>query len=73
MTATFLVTVNIPDTSTTTLTTEAEDIHDDLLSKGHDVEEVKPWARPTLVGDNAGSGATTFTMNEPPPTPPSIF
>ena len=45
----------------------AIDLEDDLMQAGHDVIEVKPWARPTLGmaptgGDIFGGGA-----EQPPP------
>lgn len=48
MTVTFLVSINLDDLST--IADVAADIQDDLISAGHDVEEVKPWQRPTLTG-----------------------
>jgi hypothetical protein len=45
MTVTFLVAVRLTDLST--LTDYASDIEDDLVTAGHDVVSVKPWARPT--------------------------
>lgn len=48
MTATFLVTVNVPLLDPNSLLSEASDIEDDLISAGHDVTEVKPYARPSI-------------------------
>jgi hypothetical protein len=66
-TATFLVTLNIEDTSM--IPQYAADIDDDLAESGYDVVEVKPWARPSL--GIAPEEAPIFGGMEPPP--PSLF
>lgn len=48
MTTTFLVTCNVPLIDPQSLLSEAADIEDDLISQGHDVTEVKPYARPSI-------------------------
>jgi hypothetical protein len=47
MTVTFLVAVVLQDLSS--IADVAADIEEDLTSAGHEVESVKPWARPTLT------------------------
>jgi hypothetical protein len=67
MNATFLVTVDVLDE--TAIPDTALDIEDDLLSAGHDVIVVKPWARPTIGLESSqlfGGGAE-------PERPPSLF
>jgi hypothetical protein len=46
MTVTFLVAVVLQDLSS--IADVAGDIEEDLTSAGHEVESVKPWARPTI-------------------------
>ena len=48
MTAAFIVHVEIPDLSPTTLGDEAEYIFELLNNNGVPVESVAPWARPTV-------------------------
>lgn len=49
MTATFLITLDLDDTSPLALNEISEDLHDDLEKAGHEVESVKPWARTGLL------------------------
>jgi len=48
MTAAFVVHLVVSDTSPAYLAILADDLADDLISSGHDVEEVRPWAREGL-------------------------
>lgn len=48
MTSTFLVTLSTDDTD---LILVSQDIAEDLRASGHDVQEVKPWARPVTAPD----------------------
>ena len=57
MIATYLVELDVDDPSQ--IMTIAEDIQDDLISAGHLITSVKPWARPTL------------NFQPQPPQPPS--
>lgn len=68
MTATYLVTLNLSDTTAISLAQVAADIEDDLQAAGHDVEEVKPWARPSLV-----YVAPPVVTQTAPPVPPNPF
>lgn len=68
MTATFLITLNLSYTSALSLTQLAGDIDEDLTAVGHDVEEVKPWARPSLL-----TGAPAPATQVAPPPPPKPF
>lgn len=45
MTATFLVTLNLPDDSPDSLLGIAEDLTDSLSIDGFNVQSVAPWAR----------------------------
>lgn len=64
MIVTFLVALNLDDLSS--IADIASDIDDDLTSAGHTVESVKPWARPTLAGQNPLQQLPPLV--EPPPT-----
>lgn len=44
MTRTFLVALNLTDTSD--MAGQANELHDDLETAGHDVVSVKPWGSP---------------------------
>lgn len=69
MDVTFLVKINIQDVSQ--LSSIAEDISDDLISAGHDVASVVPWARPTTAPSIANPLAQTqpFVPTVPPEPP----
>ncbi len=76
MTVAFILSLNLDDTSPTTLTTAATDILEDLQRAGHDVAEVKPWARQSLVGDTTAvaQNLTAYPEgNEPPQQPQGLF
>lgn len=49
MNATFLVTLDLPDTTAPTLAQTVEEILDDLEMGGHSVVAVKEWHRPSLA------------------------
>lgn len=66
VTATFLVTLNISDTSATSLADLSEDIHEALAADGQDVEDVKPWARPSL---QIAPSVPPPDLMQPPPNP----
>lgn len=68
MTITYLLTLNLPDDSASTLIDTAHDLEDDLETAGHDVESVKPWNRSSLVGGAISSAPPTQTL-PPPPNP----
>lgn len=65
MTSTFLVKLEIMDI--TEIPMVAEDVMDDLLSAGHDVISVTPWARPATLGLES---TNIFGEGE---NPPSLF
>ncbi len=72
----FIVTLNLDDTSPTSLISESADILEDLTRSGHDVVEVKPWARQSLVGDTTTVGqqvAATPEGNDQPPPIQGLF
>ena len=66
MQTTFLVKVEIMDV--TEIPGVAEDIEDDLLSAGHDVISVEPWARPATLGIESNS-----VFGEGAEQPPPLF
>lgn len=48
MKTTFLVECDVPLIDPQSLLSEAADIEDDLISQGHNVTSVKPYARPSI-------------------------
>lgn len=46
MTRAFIVHVVVPDDGSVTLQETADDISDDLVAAGHDVERVEVWSSP---------------------------
>lgn len=70
MTVTFLVAINLDDVSSPTLLATGEEIFDDLVTSGYDVEAVAPWARPsTAPAQNLfGPPASDPTVGGPPPS-----
>lgn len=67
---TFLVAIDVPDTSPSELALEAEDILDDLSSAGHAVISAVPWARPTNAQAQPAGGFTSLNPGLAPSPPP---
>jgi hypothetical protein len=63
MTVTFLVAVTLQDLSS--IADVAADIEEDLVSAGHEVESVKPWARPTIQSAGGNPFAALPPLIEP--------
>lgn len=70
----FILHVNLPDVSLPSLTATADDILNDLIDAGHDVESVTPWQRPSLAETNLGGlpqqADSSLTSNIPMPKSP---
>lgn len=66
---TFLVALDIPDVTADALLNEAADVEEDLLSAGHNVLSVVPWARPTLPTAQPAGGFTPLGGTPPPDAP----